>query len=84
MMNEHEDLTNKKFNRETALKIPITLQDLHTIYDLLNKELQFFKNCILCITVEHGRDSEWGQVQAIIRDIVDIVEDTRCHVNICV
>ena len=83
-MNGHEDLTNQRLNRETALKIPITLQDLQTIYELLNKELQFFKNCILCIPVEHGPDTEWGQVQAIIRSIVDIVEDTRFYVNICV
>ena len=83
-MKEHENLINQSINRETLLEIPITLQDLQTIYELLNKELQFFKNCKLCIPVEHGPNSDWGQVQAIIRDIVDIVEDTRFHVNICV
>lgn len=83
-MKEHENLIDQSVNRDTLLEIPITLQELQSIYELLNKELQFFNKCKLCIPVEHGPDTEWEKFYSIIRDIVDIVEDTRFHVNICV
>lgn len=77
MMNEHENLTNQRLNRETTLKRPITLYDLKALYEYLNKELQFFNDCKLCIPLEVKTDSECWQYQDILQSLIDIISDAK-------
>lgn len=76
-MKEYENFINQRFNYETPLKRPITLYDLQTLYEYLNKELQFFNDCELCIPLEVKTDSECWQYQDVLHDLIELISNAK-------
>lgn len=76
-MSEYENFINQRFNYKTPLKRPITLYDLQTLYEYLNKELQFFNGCELCIPLEVKTDSECWRYQDVLQDLIDFISNAK-------
>ena len=76
-MKEYENFINKRFNYDIPLKRPITLYDLQTLYEHLNKELQFFNDCEVCIPLEVKTANECQQYQEILEDIIDVTASAK-------
>ena len=76
-MNEYENFIDRRFNYDTPLKRPITLYDLQTLYEHLNKELQFFNDCELCIPLEVKTDRECWQYQDVLQNLIDIISNAK-------
>lgn len=76
-MKEYENFINQRFNYKTPLEKPITLYDLQTLYEYLNKELQFFNGCELCIPLEVKTDSECWQYQDVLQNLIDLISNAK-------
>ena len=76
-MNEYENFINQRFNYKASLKRPITLCDLKSLYEYLNKEIQTFIDYEPYIPVEVKTAGECEQYQEILQDLIDITAGAK-------
>ena len=76
-MKEYENFINQQFNYEGSLERPITLHELQTLYEYLNKELQPFNDYESCIPSEVKTDIECQQYQDILQNLIDILAGAK-------